>query len=97
MKSAVTTTISRLPYRQTNSTTLRRPSPAVILHTAEGIPYAAPEVALLFKAKHLRDKDMSDFQRVLPALDRTRRARLAGWLSHVHPGHPWIATLATDH
>ena len=34
----------------------------------EGIPYAAPEAALLFKAKHLRDKDHADFQRVLNTL-----------------------------
>ncbi|MCW2512812.1 MAG: hypothetical protein JWR11_1854 [Mycobacterium sp.] len=29
--------------------------PDLILHTRDGIPYAAPEVVLLFKAKHLRD------------------------------------------
>ena len=60
----------------------------------EGIPYAAPEAALLFKAKHLRDKDHADFQRVLPRMDQTRRSRLIGWLTQVHAGHPWIETLA---
>jgi Aminoglycoside-2''-adenylyltransferase len=70
------------------------PYSELILRTSEGIPYAAPEVALLFKAKHLRDKDIADFQRVLPTMDQTRRSRLIGWLSRIHPGHPWIETLA---
>jgi hypothetical protein len=70
------------------------PYSELILHTSDGIPYAAPEVALLFKAKHLRDKDQADFQRVLPTMDRTRRSRLTGWLTQLHPGHPWIETLA---
>lgn len=67
----------------------------LILRTGDGIPYVVPEVALLFKAKHVRDKDQADFRRVLPALDRTRRARLSSWLSTLHPGHPWMDVLAT--
>jgi hypothetical protein len=51
-------------------------------------------VALLFKAKQVREKDIADFQRVLPTMDQTRRSRLIGWLTQVHPGHPWIETLA---
>ena len=56
--------------------------------------HAAPEVALLFKAKQVREKDVADFQRVLPTMDQTRRSRLIGWLTQVHPGHPWIEILA---
>jgi hypothetical protein len=41
----------------------------LIRYTGDGIPYVIPEVALLFKAKHLRDKDEADFTRALPALD----------------------------
>ena len=70
------------------------PCSELILRTSEGIPYAAPEVALLFKLKQLREKDTADFQRVLPTMDQTRRSRLIGWLIQVHPGHPWIETLA---
>jgi hypothetical protein len=66
----------------------------LILRTSEGIPYATPEVALLFKAKRLREKDIADFQRVLPTMDQARRSRLIGWLTQVHPGHPWIEELA---
>jgi hypothetical protein len=54
----------------------------------------SPEVALLFKAKQLREKDISDLQCVLPTIDQTRRSRQIGWLTQVHPGHPWIETLA---
>jgi hypothetical protein len=71
------------------------PYSELTLHTIDGIPYVVPEVALLFKAKHLRDKDQADFQRVLPALPQTRRSRLGGWLSQVHPGHQWIEELST--
>jgi hypothetical protein len=67
----------------------------LILHTDDGIPYVIPEVALLFKAKHLRHKDQLDFTNVVPALGQARRDRLASWLSQVHPGHPWINRLAT--
>jgi aminoglycoside-2''-adenylyltransferase len=76
------------------STSITLPYDELILHTAEGIPYAIPEVALLFKAKRLRQKDEADFRCVLPAMDRSRRSRLSGWLSRVHPGHPWIEGLS---
>ncbi|MEW5810569.1 MAG: hypothetical protein AB1925_14040 [Actinomycetota bacterium] len=77
--------------RRDGSITL--PYAELILRTRDGIPYVIPEVALLFKAKRLRPKDRTDFDRVLPDLDRSRRARLRGWLSQVHPGHPWITRL----
>lgn len=78
-------------YRRDPSITL--PYTELILHTSEGIPYAAPEVALLFKAKNPRLKDTTDFQRVLPSMDHTQRSRLHGWLTQIHPGHPWTETL----
>lgn len=65
----------------------------LINRTADGVPYVIPEVALLFKAKHRRDKDEADFSRVLPHLDATARSRLRGWLIRVHPGHTWIDAL----
>ena len=72
---------------------IRLPYTEVIAHTAEGIPYGRPEVVLLFKARHARDKDEADFQAVLPRLDAAARERLAEWLELVHPGHRWIAEL----
>ncbi|MFF2080552.1 nucleotidyltransferase domain-containing protein [Kitasatospora sp. NPDC058162] len=72
---------------------LRLPYDAIIERTADGIPYLAPELVLLFKAKATRLKDQADFDAVLPSLDVTRRAALGGWLEQVHPGHPWLAAL----
>jgi hypothetical protein len=78
--------------RRDESITL--PYDELILHTRDAIPYAIPEVALLFKAKALRDKDEANFQRVLPLMDRSRRSRLSEWLSRVHPGHPWLERIS---
>jgi hypothetical protein len=72
---------------------IRRPGSEVIAHTADGIPYQQPEIALLFKAKHTRDKDQADFEGILPLLGPDRRAWLADALELVHPGHPWIRAL----
>jgi hypothetical protein len=69
------------------------PYDEVIARTEDGIPYGRPEVALLYKAKHMRDKDQADFEAALPHLGQVARERLAGWLQLVHPGHGWIAEL----
>jgi hypothetical protein len=69
---------------------LRRPVADVIEHTADGIPYLAPEIVLLFKAKHVRDRDEVDLARTLPLLEPHRRRWLAAALRTVHPGHAWI-------
>ncbi|MFD5432726.1 nucleotidyltransferase domain-containing protein [Kitasatospora sp. NPDC127067] len=71
----------RLPYRD------------IILHTRDGIPYLAPELVLLFKAKHVRRKDQSDFDATVPHMTPAQRGTLTGLLARVHPGHPWIAAL----
>ncbi|MFJ6773456.1 nucleotidyltransferase domain-containing protein [Kitasatospora sp. NPDC091257] len=71
----------RLPYRD------------IILHTRDGIPYLAPELVLLFKAKHVRRKDQSDFDATVPHLTPAQRGTLTELLARVHPGHPWIAAL----
>ena len=65
----------------------------VIAHTADGIPFARPEVVLLFKAKHQLPKDEADFAAALPFLNPDARSRLAAWLELVHPGHSWISAL----
>jgi hypothetical protein len=62
--------------------------------TAGGIPYVAPQIVLLFKAKWTRDKDEADFARIVPLLPPEDRDWLADSLSRIHPGHPWIERLA---
>jgi hypothetical protein len=65
----------------------------LISFSEDGIPYQRPEIALLFKAKHTRDKDRADFNSVLPVLDDEARAWLSDALELVHPGHEWLRVL----
>jgi hypothetical protein len=61
--------------------------------TSDGIPYLAPEIQLLYKAKGPRQKDEADFARALPALSQERRHWLEDSLAAVHPHHPWLTQL----
>jgi hypothetical protein len=62
--------------------------------TVAGIPFVAPQIVLLFKAKAKRDKDEADFARVAPKLAPEDRDWLAAALRILHPGHPWIEPLS---
>jgi hypothetical protein len=70
---------------------IRRPYSEVIHRTSAGLPYLAPEIVLLFKARWSRPKDEDDLNRALPLLDLDARAWLRQALEKVHPGHAWIA------
>jgi len=70
-----------------------QPLEAIGRRTAGGMPYLAPAVQLLFKAKNPRPKDIVDFNAVLPELPGGDRAWLASALAATHPGHPWLAQL----
>ena len=73
---------------------IRLPYARIISVTPAGIPYLAPEIVLLFKAKwSLLAKNEADFAGVLPLLTAAKRAWLRRSLIRVHPGHPWIAAL----
>lgn len=78
-------------YRR--ETGLEAPRARMMGHTPEGIPFVAPQVALLFKAKAARDKDEADFALAAPKLDPEARAWLIEALRRYHPGHPWIERL----
>ena len=73
--------------------TIRLPYSAIIHHTPDGIPYLAPELVLLFKAKHARAKDQADFDGTIPHMTPAQRQTLADLLARVHPGHRWLASL----
>ncbi|MFI5742880.1 nucleotidyltransferase domain-containing protein [Streptomyces anulatus] len=73
--------------------TIRLPYREIVHHTRDGIPYLAPELVLLFKAKHMRPKDRRDFDATVPHLTGARRATLAELLARVHPGHVWLTDL----
>ena len=70
-----------------------RPRAEVVRMTAEGVPFLAAEVILLFKAKYRRDKDETDFANALPKLDRTQRQWLKARIAQAHPGHGWLQAL----
>lgn len=72
---------------------VRRPWREVVRTSDGGVPYLSPEVVLLFKAKHRREKDEADLRAALPSLDGDGRAWLADALARVHPGHPWQESL----
>lgn len=75
---------------------IRLPYAEIIQHTPDGIPYLAPEIVLLFKAKHRREKDETDFHAMLPLLDQGRRRWLDDALAMTSPAHPWRAVIAAD-
>jgi hypothetical protein len=56
---------------------IRLPYERVIEMTSDGVPFMAPEIVLLFKAKHARPKDEADFAGTLDALGPAQRAWLA--------------------
>ncbi len=73
---------------------IRRPYADLIRRDASGLPFLAPEVALLFKAKAARDEDCADFAGTLPLLDADQRQWLADALALVHPDHSWRDAVA---
>ncbi|MEV7901916.1 nucleotidyltransferase domain-containing protein [Streptomyces anulatus] len=73
--------------------TIRLPYREIVHHTRDGIPYLAPELVLLFKAKHTRPKDRRDFDATVPHLTGAQRATWAELLARVHPGHVWLTDL----
>jgi hypothetical protein len=70
------------------------PYDQIIRRDQDGIPYLAPQIVLLFKAKAARAKDQVDLAGTLPLLTPSDRSWLATTLSRVHPGHDWLAQLA---
>jgi hypothetical protein len=79
-------------YRRTGE--LSAPRAWASGRTPGGIPFVAPQVVLLFKAKAQREKDEADFAKVAPRLSADARAWLADALQVIHPGHAWIDRLS---
>ena len=75
---------------------IRLSAASLIARTADGIPYARPDVVLLMKANAARPKDEVDFATTLPHLESGQRAWLRETLALVHPGHRWLEKLAAD-
>jgi hypothetical protein len=76
--------------------TIQMPYDELVRLTPNGIPFMAPEVALLFKAKHGRVKDQSDFDGIAPLLSKGQTEWLREGLLKLHPDHPWIPALRSQ-
>lgn len=78
-------------FRRDNEISRRR---AQLTHsTPDGVPYCAPEVQLLFKAKKRRQKDDVDMIRCLHRMERSQRQWLVAALRRLEPTHPWLDLL----
>ena len=53
------------------------------------VPYLAPQIVLLFKAKNPRPRDVEDFDSLLPLLDRRAKEWLATSIGATYGDHPW--------
>jgi len=73
--------------------TITLPYDQIIRRDESGIPYLAPQIVLLFKAKAARPKDQADLVSTLPLLAPEDRSWLADTLRRVHPGHEWLTQL----
>lgn len=73
---------------------IRRPLAKVGQISADGIPYLAPEIQLLYKAKQPRPKDQADFRAILPVLTTQQRRWLSDALAQSFGTHPWQDQLA---
>ncbi|MGE1093297.1 nucleotidyltransferase domain-containing protein [Pseudomonas zeae] len=62
----------------------------MVMRSTAGIPYLRPAAVLLFKAKHTRAKDRSDFAMALPRMSVQERVWLVRHLTLLHPKHDWL-------
>lgn len=72
---------------------IRRPLSSLTRRSPEGIPYLAPEIQLLFKARNPRRKDERDSAAALSYLGNEARCWLAASLRTCHPDSPWLLRL----
>jgi hypothetical protein len=72
---------------------VRMPLKRIGFYPLWGLPYLAPEIVLLFKAKHLEEKDRVDFRNAIPKLNADARRWLRDAIERTHPGHEWLGAL----
>ena len=76
------------------------PAAQAFFYTDAGLPYLAPELALLFKSQNTsrerreRPQDQHDFEVALPQLSPAQRAWLLKALTLTDPRHGWLEALA---
>jgi hypothetical protein len=70
--------------------TIQRPLSLAVRRDSSGIPFLAPEIQLLYKARPVRAQDQADFNHVAPRLDPDARTWLRTALANVDPRHEWL-------
>jgi hypothetical protein len=73
--------------------TISFPLSSMNLQSEQGIPYLNPEIVLLYKAKHSKEKDQEDFRYVFPYLNEHQKEWLKQALMHHQPKHSWLRKL----
>jgi hypothetical protein len=80
-------------WRYRRNLAITRPMGLAVLRSALGVPFLAPEIALLYKSKGPRAADDVDFASAHAALNHDQREWLAQAVEIATPEHPWIARL----
>ncbi len=70
--------------------TIQRPLSLAVRRDSSGIPFLAPEIQLLYKARPVRAEDQADFDHVAPRLDPDARTWLRTALTSAEPRHEWL-------
>jgi len=81
----------QLQFRREPSITV--PADAIVGRSSDGLPFLVPQVQLLYKAKHHRPKDETDFAAAFEVLSKQQRDWLKSALQRWNPNDPWIARL----
>lgn len=74
-------------------TRVKMPVEEAFVSGTERLPLLNPAIALLFKSKSIRDKDMKDFKAVVPYLSDFEAQWLLRALETVYGEHIWIDSL----
>jgi hypothetical protein len=75
---------------------VRLPLGLTVRHTADGVPFLAPQVQLYYKSWSPRPKDLIDFDTALPLLAPPERSWLQTAIERRDPGHAWLDRLRSN-
>lgn len=84
---------SESEWRFRRNLDIARPLSMIRLRSYIGVPFLAPEIVLLYKAKNPRSKDEDDFYRVCRLLDEERQVWLKQAITVCYPRHHWLTKL----
>lgn len=74
-------------YRRDHSVQVSRRDCVAL--SENGVPFLAPEIVMLYKAKRLAAKDRSDFDVCVPFLEPAARRWLSRMIEKYFPSHEW--------